>query len=164
MEHHHQYQVSLTFNFRLYFIRCFAKGLGFALYQIQEDQLRVLGYGSRTLVAAGNKYHSFKLKFLAIKWSICKHFRDHLYYSPHFHVYTDLNPVLQVNKQWLNELSKFNFSIQCKPGIENVVTDSPSGYPLLQECNLEQYSQHLNPDEAKSAFDAVVYQVANNET
>ena len=67
-------------------------------------------------------------------------------------------------QQWLNELSNFNFSIQCNPGIENVVADSPSGYPLLPEFNLEQYSQHLNPDEVKSAFDAVVYQVGNNET
>ena len=60
-----------------------AKGLGCALYQIQENQLGVLGYGSRTLVAAENKYHSTKLEFLAIKWAICKHFRDYLYYSPH---------------------------------------------------------------------------------
>ena len=44
-----------------------AKGLGFALYQIQEDQLRILGYVRRTLVAAENKYHSSKLKLLAIK-------------------------------------------------------------------------------------------------
>ena len=56
-----------------------AKGLGCALYQIQENQLRVLGYGSKTLVAAENKYHSSKLEFLAIKWAICKLFRDYLY-------------------------------------------------------------------------------------
>ena len=49
-------------------------------------------------------------------------------------------------------------------GIENIVADSLSRYPLLQERNLERYSQHLNPDEVKSAFDAVVNQVGNNET
>ena len=49
-------------------------------------------------------------------------------------------------------------------GIENIVADSLSRYPLLQERNLERYSQHLNPDEVKSAFDAVVNQVENNET
>ena len=45
-----------------------AKGLRCALYQIQENQLRVLGYDSRTLVAAENKHQSLKLEFLAIKW------------------------------------------------------------------------------------------------
>ena len=49
-------------------------------------------------------------------------------------------------------------------GIENIVADSLSRYPLLQERKLERYSQHLNPDEVKSAFDAVVNQVGNNET
>ena len=64
----------------------------------------------------------------------------------------------------ISELSNFNFSILYKPAIENVVGDSLSQYPLLQECNLEQYSQHLNPDEVKSDFDAVINQVGNNET
>ena len=38
-----------------------AKVLGCALYQNQENQLRVLGYGRRTLVAADNKYSSPKV-------------------------------------------------------------------------------------------------------
>ena len=67
-------------------------------------------------------------------------------------------------QRWVNELSNFNFSIHYKAGIVNIVADSFIRYPLLQEWNLEQYSQHLNPDEVKSAFDAVVNQVGNNET
>ena len=149
-----------------------ANGLGCTLYQIHENQLRVLGYGSRTLVAAENKYHSSKLEFLAIKWAVCEHFRDYLYYSLHFDIYTDFNPMTylftsaKVNatgQRWVNELSNFNFSIHYKPGIEKVVADSLSRYPLLQEYNLEQYSQYLNPDEVKSAFDAVVNQIGNSE-
>ena len=142
-----------------------AKGLGCALYQIQENQLRVLDYGSRTLGAAENKYHSSRLEILATKWAICEHFRDYLYYSPHLDVYTDFNPMtylltsVKVNatgQRWINELSNFNFSIHYKPGIEKIVADSLSRYPILQECNLERYIQHLKPDEVKSAFDAVV--------
>ena len=56
-------------------------------------------------------------------------------------------------QRWVNEVSNFNFSIHCKPGIENGVGYSLTLYPLFQECNLEQYSQHLNPDEVRSAFD-----------
>ena len=76
-----------------------------------------MGYRSRTLVAAENKYHSSKL---------------------------------------IENIENI--------GIENIVADSLSRYPLLQERNLERYSQHLNLDEVKSAFDAVVNQVGNNET
>ena len=92
-------------------------------------------------------------------------FRDYLYYSPQFDVYTDFNPMTYLFKSakvnatgqgWVNELSNFNFSIHYKPGIEKIVTDSLSRYPILQECNLERYIQHLKPDEVKSAFDAVV--------
>ena len=72
--------------------------------------------------------------------------------------------VSATGQRWVNELSNFNFSIHYKPGIENVVADSLSRYPLLQECNLEQYRHYLNPDEVKSAFDAVVNQVGNDET
>lgn len=124
-------------------------------------------------MAAENKYHNFKLEFLSIKWTICEHFRDHAYYSPHFDVCTNFNAMTylftsaEVNAtgQWrVSGLSNFNFSIHCKPEIENVVADSVKRYPLLQECNLEQYSHHLNPDEERSAFDAVASQVGNNKT
>ena len=124
-------------------------------------------------MAAENKYHSSKLEFLAIKWAICERFKDYLYYSPNFDVNTNFNPMtylftsVKVNapgQYCISELSNFNFSILYKPAIENVVGDSLSQYPLLQECNLEQYSQHLNPDEVKSDFDAVINQVGNNET
>ena len=45
-----------------------------ALYQYQNDKFIVLGYGSLTLVGAECKYHSFKLEFLALKSTICKHY------------------------------------------------------------------------------------------
>ena len=45
------------------------QGIGCALYQYQNDELRVLGYGSRTLVGAETKYSS-KRDFLALKWQL----------------------------------------------------------------------------------------------
>ena len=40
------------------------QGLGCALYQEQNGKLRILGFGSRTLVRAEKKYHSSKLDSL----------------------------------------------------------------------------------------------------
>lgn len=37
------------------------------------------------------KHHSSKLEFLELKWTICKHFSDQLYYAEHFDVYKNTN-------------------------------------------------------------------------
>ena len=70
-------------------------GLGTVLYQKQNSQLHVIAYASRTLTSAEQNYymHSGKLEFLALKWVISDHFRDYLYYSPPFVVYTDNTPL-----------------------------------------------------------------------
>ncbi|CAB3988535.1 Hypothetical predicted protein [Paramuricea clavata] len=73
-------------------------GLGAVLYQEQDDVLRVIAYGSRTPTPAEKNYHlhSGKLEVLALKWAICEQFRDYLYYSPSFVVYSDNNPLTYV--------------------------------------------------------------------
>ena len=73
-------------------------GLGAVLYQYQDEILRVVTYGSRSLTPAEKNYHlhSGKLEFLALKWAICDQFRDYLYYAPSFKVYTDNNPLTYV--------------------------------------------------------------------
>ncbi len=60
------------------------QGLGAVLYQMQEGKMRVIGYGSRSLSPAERRYHAGKLEFLALKWAVCEHFRDILYYAPNF--------------------------------------------------------------------------------
>ena len=69
-------------------------GLGGVLYQEQNDTLRVIAYGFRTLSPAESNYHlhSGKLEFLALKWSVVNQFWDYVYYVPSFRVYTDNNP------------------------------------------------------------------------
>ena len=59
-------------------------GLGAVLYQYQDEILRVVAYGSRSLTPAEKNYHlhSGKLEFLALKWAICDRFRGYLYYTP----------------------------------------------------------------------------------
>ena len=110
-------------------------GLGAVLYQEQNKVLRVIGYGSRTLTPAEKNYHlhSGKLEFLALKWAICEQFRDYLYYSPSFVVYTDNNPLTYVlssaklnatGLRWIGELADFNFTIRYRPGKTNVDADT----------------------------------------
>ena len=74
------------------------KGLGTVLYQKQNGTIRVIGYGSRTLTPSEQNYHlhSRKLEFLGPKWAVTEHFRDYLYYSKHFTVFTDNNPLTYV--------------------------------------------------------------------
>lgn len=66
------------------------QGLGAVLYRRQEEKIRVIVNGSRTLTPAEQNYylHSGKLEFLALKWAIYDNFRDYLFYAPSFLVYT----------------------------------------------------------------------------
>ena len=115
-------------------------GLCAVLYQEQNGILRIIAYGSRTLTPAEKNYHlrSGKLEFLALKWAICKQFRDHLYYSPSFVVYTDNNPLTYVlssaklnatSLRWIGELADFNFTIRYRPGKANTGADTLSRLP-----------------------------------
>ena len=87
-------------------------------------------YGSRSLSPAEKNYHlqSGKLEFLALKWAICDHFRDYLYYAPSFTVYTDNNPLTYAvssdklnttGLRWVGELA--DFTIQYLPGSINML-------------------------------------------
>ena len=93
--------------------------------------MRVILYGSRTLVGSEEKYHSSKLEFLVLKWAICDHFRNHLFYTPlclyklqPFDIYIKTSSEVNATVQrWINKLSNFNFSIHYhyKTGAQNVV-------------------------------------------
>ena len=108
------------------------RGLGAALYQKQDGELRVIAYGSRTLTPAERNYHlhSSKLEFLALKWAITEQFRGYLYYAPHFTVYTDNNQLTYVlttakrhaaGHRWVAD---FHFTVKYRPGTANKDADS----------------------------------------
>ena len=69
-------------------------GFGCALYQKQQDQLRVIGYGNRTLVATEKLYHSFKLEYLVLKWAVCDYFKPYFYFVKHSDVFNVNNLLL----------------------------------------------------------------------
>lgn len=137
------------------------QGLGAILYQQQNETLRVIGYGSRTLTPAERNYHlhSGKLEFLALKWAVCEKFRDYLYYAPHFTVYTDNNPLTYilstaklnaVGHRWVGELSDFRFDIKYRPGKSNIDADTLSRFPLDMETYGKTCTEDF-PDEAVCA-------------
>ena len=85
--------------------------------------MRVVAYASRALSAAEKNYHlhAGKLEFLALKWAITGQFRDYLYYSPKFTVFTDNNPLTYIltsaklkatGLQWVNELADFHLDVK----------------------------------------------------
>ena len=116
-------------------------GLGAMLYQYQNDVLRVIAHGSRTLTPAERNYHldSGKLEFLALKWAVCDQFGDYLYYASSFQVYTDNNPLTYVlstaklndaGLRWVGDLAYFNFTIHYCPGKTNIDADTLSRVPF----------------------------------
>ena len=69
------------------------EGLGAVLSHKQDDQhYHPIAFGSCSLTPSEKKYHSSKLEFLALKWSVTEHFKEYLAYAL-FMVWTDNNPL-----------------------------------------------------------------------
>ena len=72
------------------------EGLGAVLSQKQDDGCyQPVAFGSRMLTPSEQNYHSSKLEFLAVNWSITEHFKEYLAYVL-FMVHTDINPLTYV--------------------------------------------------------------------
>ena len=111
------------------------QGLGAVLYQDQDDgTTRVIAYASRNLTKSEKRYHSSKLEFLALKWSICERFHEYLY-GGKFKVYTDNNPLTYIlttakldatGQWWVASLANYDFTIHYHSGKQNVAADALS--------------------------------------
>lgn len=95
-------------------------GLGAALYQEEDDHMRVIAYVSRVLLSCERRYPTHKLEFLTLKWVVTDKFADYLY-GADFTVMTDNNLLTYIltsakldaaGHLWLAALSNFSFSIQ----------------------------------------------------
>ena len=128
-------------------------GLGAVLSHKQSDgRNHPVTCGSRVLHGAEVNYHSTKLKFLAMKWSI-KHFQTYLL-GHCFKVCTDNNPLtyfltspnMDATKQrWKNKLVKYDFSLKYQKGKNNTVADALSGIS----------EEHLSDEEAEKVLKVV---------
>ena len=79
------------------------------------------------------------MEFLAPKWAVTEKFRDYLFYTTSFTVFTDNNPLTYilssaklsaVGHWWVAELADFNFDIKYRPGKSNIDADMLSRLPL----------------------------------
>ena len=125
--------------------------------------MRVIAYASRTLSSTEQRYHlhSGKLEFLALKWAICEQFRDYLYYSPGFTVFTDNNPLTYIlttarlnatGHRWVAELSDFHFDIRYRPGKDNGDADGLSRLPLDIEKYMSTCTQLTSQETVHTHF------------
>ncbi len=114
-------------------------GLGAALYQEQDGQLRVIAFASRGLSNCEKRYPT-QLEFLALKWAVTDKFFDYLY-GAQFTVVTENNPLTYVlttarldaaGHRWLAALSTFDFHVQYRAGKKNQDADGLLRWPHPQ--------------------------------
>ena len=115
------------------------EGLGVVLCQKQSDGwYHPFTFGSRSLTPSEKNYHSSKLEFFALKWSMMEHFKEYLMYAP-FVVQTDNNPLTYVlmmpsldamGCQWVGTLASFQFELKYQKGIDNRAVDALSQVPI----------------------------------
>ena len=114
-------------------------GLGAVLSQKQSDgHYHPVAFGSCSLTPLEKNYHSSKLEFLALKWSITEHFKEYLAYSP-FVVQTDNNPLTYMlmmpnlnamGHRWVGALASLQFELEYQKGTDNGAVDALSQVPI----------------------------------
>ena len=126
-------------------------GLGAVLQQKQADgKYHPVAFASRALKGGEKRYHSSKLKFLALKWVVTEQFREYLLYQP-FKVRTDNNPLTYImttpnldalGHRWVSALADFQMSIEYVRGADNKVADA-----------LSRVKDQLSPEAVKELID-----------
>ena len=111
------------------------EGLGAVLSQKQDDgHYHPVAFGSCFLMPSEKNYHSSKLEFLALKWSVTEHFKEYLTYVP-FVVQTDNNSLTYIlttpnldatGHRWVGMLASFEFTLEYQKGADNRVADALS--------------------------------------
>ena len=96
------------------------EGLGAVLSQKQSDGwYHPIASGSQSLTLVEKNYHSSRLEFLTLKWSMTEHFKEYLTYAP-FVVRTDNNLLTYVlttpnldamGHRWVGALASFQFEL-----------------------------------------------------
>ena len=111
------------------------EGLGAVLSQKQDNGCyHPITSGSHSLMPSKKNYHSSKLEFLTLKWSITEHFKEYLVYAL-FVVHTDNNPLTYIlttpnldamGHRWVGTLASFEFTLEYQKGADNGAADTLS--------------------------------------
>ena len=124
------------------------KGLGAVLSQEDDDgNMHIISFASHMLKPYKKSMHNYssaKLELLALKWSVCKKFRDYLIGSK-FTVLTDNNPLTYIRTshlgtsqiRWLSDLALFDFDIKYRAGKTNQAADALSRRPVNPNSSSE---------------------------
>ena len=108
---------------------------------------------------------------LALKWAICDHFRDHLYYASEFTVYTESNPLTYILSsaklnatalRWVGELADFNFTIEYHPAKVNTDADALSRLLPNIDSYLEMCTEEMTMDTLQAVELSILEQQVNN--
>ena len=112
------------------------------LSQMQDDGCyHPIAFGSSTLTPSEQNYHSSKLEFLALKWSVTENFKEYLAYTP-FTVSMDNNlltymlttPNLDVMGHcWVGALALYDFTLEYQKGSDNAAADALSRVPIRHD-------------------------------
>ena len=90
------------------------------------------------LTPAERNYHSSKLEFLSLKWSVTKHFKMYLAYAP-FVVRLDNNLLTYIittlnldatGHRWVGTLAFFEVTSEYQKGADNRAADALSFVPI----------------------------------
>ncbi|KAE8916052.1 Transposon Tf2-9 polyprotein [Phytophthora fragariae] len=119
--------------------------IGCALLQVDaEGRERVVSFQSRQLKAAEKNYPVHDKELLAMKYALVK-FRVHLLGQKPFVIYTDhaslrtatSSPHLsQRMARWLSFFAEYNFTVEYKPGKQNVLADALPRRPDYELAHL----------------------------
>ena len=107
-------------------------------------------------------YSLAKIEFMALKWSVCDKFKDYLFGSK-FTVFTDNNPLCYIKSsklgaaqiRWLSELTLYDFDIVYCSGKSNLVADTLSHCPEVEE----ETEKEIPPESDDDKWIVVSYQV-----
>ena len=107
-------------------------------------------------------YSLAKIELMALKWSICDKFKDYLLGSK-FTVFTDNNPLGYIKSsklgatqiRWLSELALYDFDIIYCSGKSNLVADTLSCRPEVEE----ETEKEIPPESDDYEWITVSYQV-----
>ena len=123
------------------------EGLGVVLSRKQSDGCyHPVAFGSHSLTPSEKNYHSSKLEFLVLKWSVMEHFKEYLMYSP-FVVRTDNNPLSYVlmmpsldatGHRWVGALASSQFELEYQKGADNGAADASSRVPISHSWQIVQ--------------------------